>query len=122
MGCIETDTGCLLSVTSTAVATPERRVTIEVYGSRATAVWTGPSRPRLHVDGASIRTHRHPGFPTRGLHPVARSLEAFRAWVMDGKEPLTTAESTLPVLAAVTSIYAAAEAGRAIDIPQLPMQ
>ena len=52
MGCVETDTGCLLSVTSTAAATPERAVTIEVYGSRATAVWTGPSRPRLRVYGS----------------------------------------------------------------------
>ena len=126
MGCVETDTGCLLSVTSTAAATPERAVTIEVYGSRATAVWTGPSRPRLRVYGSRAgrrpppvrqRTHAR---TVRGVHPVARSLEAFRRWVTLDEEPLNTAESTLPVLAAVTSIYAAARAGRTFDIPALP--
>jgi predicted dehydrogenase len=114
MGCVELDSGCLLSVASTAVATPERPVTIEVYGGRATAVWTGPSRPRLCVHGARIGRR---GASVPGVHPVARSLEAFRRWVTLGEEPLTTAESTLPVLAAVTSIYAAAREGRAFDIP-----
>jgi hypothetical protein len=33
---------------------------------------------------------------------------------------LNTAESTLPVLAAVTSIYAAARAGQTFEIPPLP--
>ena len=119
MGCVETDTGCLLSVASTAVATPERAVTIEVYGSRATAVWTGPSRPRLRVYGARIGRR---GASVRGVHPVARSLEAFRRWVTLGEEPLTTAESTLPVLAVVTAIYAAAASGRQVDLPPLPTQ
>jgi predicted dehydrogenase len=117
MGCVETDTGCLLSVTSTAAATPERAVAIEVYGSRAPAVWTGPSRPRLRVFGARVRVRR---LPVPGAHPVALSLEAFRRWVVLGDEPLTDAQSTLPVLAAVTSIYAAAEAGRRLDVPTFP--
>lgn len=125
MGCVETDTGCLLSVTSTAAATPERAVAIEVYGSRATAVWTGPSRPRLRVYGARVRAPPVHGRPRHvqhvpGVHPVARSLEAFRRWVVLGEEPLTNAQSTLPVLAAVTSIYAAAEAGRRLDVPTFP--
>jgi UDP-N-acetyl-2-amino-2-deoxyglucuronate dehydrogenase len=122
VGCIETDTGCLLSVTSTAAATPERKVCIEVYGSRATAVWTGPARPRLQVHGDRIRAHRPPGVERLPPHarPLARSIEAFRRWVVLGEEPLTTAASTLPVLAAVTTIYAAAREGRRLAIPELP--
>jgi predicted dehydrogenase len=130
MGCVETDTGCLLSVTSSAVANPDRAVTVEVYGSRATAVWTGPGRSRLRVHGrrgptapapaagAAAAGAPAPARPVRGVHPVARSLEAFRRWVVDGERPLHDAASTLPVLAAVTAIYASAREGRRIEIPQ----
>ena len=117
MGCVEMSTGCLLSVASSAVATPERAVSIEVYGSRGTAIWSGPHHPRLRVLGARIRTHR---LPVRGAHSMARSLEAFRRWVALGEEPLTAAESTLPVLAAVRAIYAAAGTGHATEVPRLP--
>jgi predicted dehydrogenase len=120
MGCVETDTGCLLSVASSAVATPERAVTIEVFGSRATAVWTGPARSRLRVYGTRARAAADRLPPVRGVHPAARSLEAFRRWVIDGEKPLHEAASTLPVLAAVTAIYASAREGRRIDVPQLP--
>jgi UDP-N-acetyl-2-amino-2-deoxyglucuronate dehydrogenase len=109
MGCVELDSGCLLSVTSTAAATPERAVAIEVYGSRATAVWSGPQRPRLRVYGRR----------DRGRPSERPCLEAFRRWAVLGEEPCHAAQSTLPVLAAVTSIYAAAAAGRRLEVPPL---
>ena len=118
--------GCLLSVTSSAVATPERAVTIEVYGSRATAVWTGPvaAAPAgvREAGRGAARRRGSPALPVRGVHPAARSLEAFRRWVVDGEKPLHDAESTLPVLAAVTTIYASAREGRRIDVPPLPTE
>jgi UDP-N-acetyl-2-amino-2-deoxyglucuronate dehydrogenase len=125
MGCVETDTGCLLSITSSAAATPERPATIEIYGSRATALWTASSPSRLRVLGTRARGPRpHGGTasgipPVRGVHAAARSMEAFRRWVAHGEEPLHAATSTLPVLAAVTAIYASAREGRRIDVPTL---
>lgn len=127
MGCVETDTGCLLSIASSAAATPERPATIEVYGSRATALWTASSPARLRVLGRRARGEGPRGAaasgipPVRGVHAAARSMEAFRRWVTRGEEPLHGAASTLPVLAAVTAIYASAREGRRIDITPVPI-
>jgi len=125
VGCVETDTGCLLSVTSSAAVTPEQPAAIVVYGSRATAHWTASSPAKLRVLGTRTRVERPRGSaasgtpPVRGVHAAARSVEAFRRWVMLDEEPLHAAASTLPVLAVVTTIYASACEGRRLDIPAL---
>ena len=52
---------------------------------------------------------RPPGW---GMHALQRSLEAFRAWVMEDQPYLTPAEEALPVLAAVDALYRSSESGK----------
>jgi hypothetical protein len=46
------------------------------------------------------------------VHALQRSLEAFRAWVMDGRPYLTPAGEALPVLAAVEALYRSSQSGK----------
>jgi UDP-N-acetyl-2-amino-2-deoxyglucuronate dehydrogenase len=110
LGTLALESGALIAVSSSMVARPEQAVTLELYGQRATALYSGrrPLAPWPHVRfrGRRVRRERP---PARGVHALARSLEGFRAWVVEGRPYLTPAAGALPVLAAVDALYRAFE-------------
>ena len=113
LGVVELESGALAQVTSSMIATPEQAVTVEVYGEEGTARYA--SHPFPHVRFLGKRRgprvpHARP--PAWGLHALQRSLEAFRAWVVEGRPYLTPAEEALPVLAAISAIYRSARSGQ----------
>jgi UDP-N-acetyl-2-amino-2-deoxyglucuronate dehydrogenase len=108
LGAIELENGALIQVSSSMVARPEQAVTLELYGERGTALYSGRPLPHVRFRGLRVKRARPPG---RGLHALQRSLEAFRAWVLEGEPYLTPAEEALPVLAAVDALYRSCHSG-----------
>lgn len=113
MGIIEMEDGGLLEVTGSMVATPEQRVTIEIYGSHGTGLYSGPALPRVRFKGLRIKKAKP---PVKGLHALLRSLEGFRKWVMEGQPYLTPVEQSLPVLAVIASVYRSAVTGKREEV------
>jgi UDP-N-acetyl-2-amino-2-deoxyglucuronate dehydrogenase len=109
MGTLAMDDGSILGISSSMIAVPEQPVSIEVYGSRATGIYTGPESPRVRFTGARVRREKTGIW---ALHALFRSLEAFRRWVLLDEPYLTPVEQSLPVLAAVLAVYASARSGR----------
>jgi predicted dehydrogenase len=105
MGIVELEDGALLSMTSSMVAKPEQAIRIEIYGERGTAIYSNQPLPHVRFKGIRIKRARP---PIRGLHALQRSLEGFRAWVVEEQPYLTPASEALPVLATVSAIYKSA--------------
>ena len=108
LGIVELANGALLQISSSMVARPEQAVTLELYGERATALYSNQPLPHARFRGRRVKRRRPPGW---GLHALQRSLEAFRAWVVEGRPYLTPAEEALPVLAAVEALYRSSQSG-----------
>ncbi len=108
-GSIEMDDGALISLTSSMVSVPEQPVSVEVYGSRGTGIYTGPERPKVRFAGVKVRKEK-PGI--FAFHALFRCLEAFRRWVRDDGPFLNSVEQSLPVLASVLAVYKSADSGK----------
>lgn len=109
LGIVELENGALIQVSSSMVAKPEQAVTLELYGERGTALYSNQPIPHVRFRGLRVKRMRPPGC---GVHALQRSLEAFRAWVMEGQPYLTPAEEALLVLAAVDALYRSAQWGK----------
>lgn len=109
MGTIEMEDGACIQICSSMVAVPEQALSLEIYGEQGTAVYRNLPRPQVIFRGVKVQKEKP---PARGLHALQRSLEGFRAWVMEGKPYLSPAEAALPALAAVNAIYRSARSGR----------
>jgi len=109
MGIIELQNGALVEVCSSMAAASEQPVSIEIYGSKGTAVYTNHPLPRVHFRGMRVRQAQPPVW---GVHALQRSIEGFRRWVAANQEYLVPAEAALPVLAAVEAIYRSAASGK----------
>lgn len=107
-GLVEMQDEALLQISSTMVANPEQALTIELYGEDATAIYT--DRPLPHVTFRGRRIKKTPP-PIWGLHALQRSLEGFRAWIMEDRPYLAPAREAIPVLAVVEAIYRSAQTG-----------
>lgn len=107
---ITCENGTTIDVISTMCASPERPLQVEVYGDAGTAHYRGAGARRLR-----LRAPSPPPAPTipRGLHPLHRSMRAFRDWLITGVPSAHTAESTIPVLRAIIACYDSAQAGSA---------
>ncbi len=101
-GLIETSTGVKIEISSSMVAYPEQAATIEVYGSRGTAVYSGPEKSRVTGRGVKIRRRKH---PVRFYHALGRSIEGFRRWVDGDGEYACPAPEALKVMTAVDMLY-----------------
>ncbi|MCB8984903.1 MAG: Gfo/Idh/MocA family oxidoreductase [Ardenticatenaceae bacterium] len=112
-GIIQMASGALIQISSSMVASSEQATSIEVYGERATAVYSPSPLPHVKFRDAPVKA---PKPPHRGIHALQRSLEGFRAWVMDDVPYLTPAPSALPVLAAVEAIYRSAQSEKREEI------
>lgn len=108
LGTIEFEDGLLAQVSSSMVAVPEQALTLEVYGEHGTALYSDRPWPHVRFRGVKVRRSRPPVW---GLHALARSLEGFRRWVVEGQPYLIPAREALPALAAVTAFYHSATSG-----------
>jgi predicted dehydrogenase len=116
-GEIETESGAVIVIDSTMAADKERGVTIEVVGERGSATYSNRPIPHVRFRGLRAKKERP---PQRGIHALQRSIEGFRAWVVDDEPYLTPAHEALPVLAAVEAVYESAETGQpAIIKPEM---
>jgi UDP-N-acetyl-2-amino-2-deoxyglucuronate dehydrogenase len=115
-GILEMENGALVQICSSMIANPEQSQSIEVYGERGTALYSDRPLPHVRFRGIQARKRRP---PVRGLHALQRSIEGFRAWVMEDKPYLIPAEQALPVLAAVEAIYRSAQSGVREEVPRL---
>lgn len=107
-GIVELAGGALISITSSLAAATEQAVTIELYGERATGIYTDRPWPRVRFVGRRLQSEPPPVW---GVHALARSLEAFRRWVQADIPYLCPAPAALPVLAAVEALYHSARTG-----------
>lgn len=110
---VETENGTLISVASSMVAATEQRVAIEAYGEMGTAIYTDRPFPHVKFIGVKIRKERSPEW---GVHALQRSLAGFAKWILEDKQFLIPAASTLPVMAAVDGIYRSAKSGKRENI------
>ncbi len=108
MGIVELGNGALIEICSSMASASEQAVSIEIYGSKATAVYTNQPWPRVRFIGGRAKTNDLPIF---GFHALQRSIEGFRRWVNGGEPHLATGRESLPVLAAVEAIYRSAQSG-----------
>ncbi len=108
VGTIELENGALVDICSSMAAAKEQAVTIELYGSKATATYTDRPLPHVSFSGAHIKTQNVPAF---GFHALQRSIEGFRRWVAGGGPHLAAGGASLPVLAAVEAVYRSARSG-----------
>lgn len=108
-GEIEMESGAVIMIDSTMAADKERGVTIEVIGERGSATYLNRPFPHVRFRGVRARKARP---PQRGIHALQRSIEGFRAWVVNDEPYLTPAHEALPVLAAVEAVYESAVTGQ----------
>ena len=108
MGIIEMENGALIEICSSMAAAKEQAVSIDIYGSKATATYTDRPLPRVRFMGGRVKTQNVPLF---GFHALQRSIKGFRRWVDCGEPHLAAGRESLPVLAAVEAIYRSAQSG-----------
>ena len=108
-GIIEMSNGALVQISSSMAAASEQAVTLEVYGEKATAIYSDRPWPRVKFIGGKV-SRQNP--PVWGVHALQRSLEAFGAWVQGGEPHLVTVRESLSALAAVEAIYRSAKTGQ----------
>jgi predicted dehydrogenase len=108
-GIVEMSDGALIQISSTMASASEQPVTIEVYGDKATAVYSNKPWPNVKFIGVNI--HRKSP-PIWGVHALQRSLEAFGLWVQTGEPHKCSAKESLVVLSVVEAIYHSAKTGQ----------
>lgn len=116
MGVVELENGALIEICSSMAAAREQAVSIEIYGSRATTIYTDRPLPRVRFIGGRVKAETVPIF---GLFGLQRSIEAFRRWVNGGKPHLVAGRESLPVLAAVEAIYRSAQSGKRENVQDI---
>jgi predicted dehydrogenase len=122
MGTVELSGGALVSVTSSMVTNPGRGPEIEAACEKGTVIWLGSdralgmSRIRITAPGMRVRPEQ-PAVP--GVHPLAKSLEAFRRWIADGGPAPVTAEDAFRTQAAVDALYRSAASGRTEEVERI---
>ncbi|MCX6066483.1 MAG: Gfo/Idh/MocA family oxidoreductase [Chloroflexi bacterium] len=109
MGILELENGALIELCSSMATASEQATSIEIYGSKGTAIYTDHPWPRVRFIGIRVKAE---AVPILGLHALQRSIEGFRRWVDGGNPHLVTGRESLPVLAAVEAIYRSARSGK----------
>lgn len=109
MGIIEMNDGSYIQVSSSMIANKEQPVSMELYGSEATALYKGFDSSRLKFIGKKIKRQKP---PVSGLHALFRTLEGFRKWVLHDEPFLIAVEQSIPVLAVIDAIYKSAKTGK----------
>jgi UDP-N-acetyl-2-amino-2-deoxyglucuronate dehydrogenase len=116
-GTIALESGAFIQISSAMIAATERPAEIELYGSEATALYGEQLlRPRLRFLGKHVRQARPPG---KSPVSLSRSLEGFRAWIVEDRPYLIPARESLAALAAVEAIYQSAREKAQVAVQQL---
>lgn len=108
-GIVEMESGALIQICSSMVASSEQAVSVEMYGERGTAVYSSSPIPHVKFRDVKIKAQKP---PQRGVHAMQRSLEGFRAWIQEDIPYLIPAHEALPALAVVEAIYQSAQTGK----------
>jgi predicted dehydrogenase len=116
MGIVELENGALIEICSSMAVASEQAASIEIYGSKATAIYTDRPLPRVRFIGGRVKTESVPIF---GIHALQRSIEGFRRWVIGGEPHLVAGRESLTVLAAVEAIYRSAVSGSRLKVAHL---
>jgi predicted dehydrogenase len=112
-GIVEMESGALIQISSSMVASSEQPVSVEMYGEKGTAVYSSNPLPHVQFRKVAVKAQKP---PHRGVHALQRSLEGFRAWVMEDRPYLTPAHQALPALAVVEALYRSAASGKREEI------
>lgn len=108
-GIVEMSDDVLIQISTTMASASEQPVTIEIYGDKATAVYSNKPWPNVKFISVNIRRQTPPIW---GVHALQRSLEAFGLWVQTGEPHLSLAQESLNVLSVVEAIYQSAKTGQ----------
>ncbi|GAB4312042.1 MAG: hypothetical protein Kow0069_12660 [Promethearchaeota archaeon] len=112
-GVVELADGTLLEVFGTMISEPRRQTTIEVVGSKGSALWRGPWPSHLKWCGVKrFRARRFTKVPTH----FARAVDGFARWVRRDEPYLNPASESLRVLAVLFGLVESAETGKAVDL------
>lgn len=109
MGSVEMENGCLIQLSSSMVAQPERCINMEIYGSHGTGLYQGRFFPKSRFEGVKIRRKKP---PVGGIHAFVASIEAFRRWSVADQAYAMPIENALPVMAVVDAMYRSAGSGK----------
>lgn len=109
MAIVELDNGCFLQLTSSMIASSEQPFTIDIYGSKGTAKYSGKLFSKTKFLQVDVPKYR---LGAAGAHALGKSLEAFRKWVVLDSPYHNTVEDALSVLATVLAIYRSAQTNR----------
>lgn len=110
MGTVTMSDGSYIHITCSMVATPQAPMTIEVYGSKGTALYQGSDIfPKISFKGVKVRSAKP---PAKGFIALMRSIEGFRQWVVDDVPYLIPIEESIPALAVVEAFYQSAKSGK----------
>lgn len=100
IGYIELENNKVISITSSMANAKEQHITIDLYGEKGSIHYT--SNRSLKIKKAKIRHYR----PTsRGIHALARSLNAYTDWILNDTSYLCTAKDSLQVLECIVGMY-----------------
>jgi UDP-N-acetyl-2-amino-2-deoxyglucuronate dehydrogenase len=116
-GIVEMESGALMQISSSMVASSEQPVSIEMYGEKGTAVYSSDPLPHVQFRNVAVKAQKP---PYRGVHALQRSLEGFRAWIVEGRPYLIPAHQALPALAVVEALYRSAASGKREKIEVYP--
>jgi predicted dehydrogenase len=108
-GIVEMESGALIQICSSMVASSEQAVSVEVYGEKGTAVYKPSPVPHVKFRDVRVKAQKP---PHSGIHALQRSLEGFRRWIIDDTPYLIPAHEALPALAVVEAIYRSAKTGK----------
>ena len=112
-GIVEMESGALIQISSSMVASSEQAVKVEVYGEEGTAVYSPTPWPHVKFRDVKVKAQKP---PHHGVHALQRSLEGFRTWLQDDIPYLIPAHEALPALAVVEAIYKSAQTGRKEEV------
>jgi predicted dehydrogenase len=115
---IELENGALLQICSSMAASSEQALSIEIYGEQGTALYSDRPLPHTQFRGIRVKRARPPQW---GVHALQRSLEGFRAWVVDCQPYLVPALEALPALAVVEAIYRSAQSRQQEAVASYPI-
>jgi len=116
MGILELKNGSRISITSSMAGHREGSASIEIHGSKGSALYKGPLLPRFSSSGKNFKRDFP---PVKGLNAFTRSLEGFRLWVSEDLPYLCPIEESLKVLAAVEAIYKSADTGKKENVQKI---
>lgn len=106
---VETESGILISITSSMITSSPQSVTIEIYGENGIAFYRAAPFHNVRFKDVRVKKQRPPVW---GVHAYQRSLAGFAKWILEDQPYLIPIEETSAVMAAIDGIYRSVQSGR----------